>query len=70
MVQKSMGLLNLSKKMKNKPVLILMSNEYRKMLKEIATARSEDLNYSRRVTATEIILYGIQLAHKKQFKKR
>jgi len=69
MAQRLMDLSNQSKKMKNKPVLILMSDEYRKMLKEIISAKSKDLNYSRRVTATEIILHGIQLAYNKQLNK-
>jgi len=54
-------------KSKNRPVLILMNDKYRKMLKDLVRAKSDALNYERRVTSTEIILYGIQLAYEKQF---
>jgi len=42
-----------------------MDDKYHKMLKKLVAAKSKDIDYERRVTKTEMILYGLQLAYDK-----
>jgi len=46
-----------------------MDDEYHKMLRDLIVKKSKELDYTRRVTAKEIILQGLQLAYEKQFKE-